>query len=238
MRTALLLLLALAAPPFATLALASQTVWKWVDDKGITHYSDRPVPGATKVELNAGTRTDSSASGAPPVTSSSKQPAPAAGPAYRNFEIWKPRADEAVINTGGQVSVSVRVDPALQTGHRLHLYLDGRLVEGFPENTTDYELKEVPRGTHTVVAVITDSRGTRVQETGRVTFTVRQESAAQPPVGPALRPPPKPRTAAVNKLRTSQPTYAQLNGALPKIDPRTNAPVVPQAKPKGPKTVN
>jgi hypothetical protein len=236
MRTALLLLLALTAPPFASLALASQTVWKWVDDKGITHYSDRPVPGATKVELSVGSGADSSASSTPPTTSSSPPPAAATGPVYRNFEIWKPQKDEVLVNTGGQVSVNIRVDPALQTGHTLYLYLDGKLVDGFPENTTDYELKEVPRGLHTVVAIINDRRGTRVQDTNRIGFTVRQESIAHPPVGPALRPPPKQRTAAGNKLRTSQPTFAQLNGAHPKIDPRTNAPVVPTAKPKGPKS--
>jgi hypothetical protein len=232
MRTALMLLLALA--PFAGQALAHQTVWKWVDDKGVTHYSDRPVPGATKVELNVGTRAESSS---PPIAGSSSPPSAASGPAYRNFEIWKPAQGEALINTGGQVTIDIRVDPALQTGHTLHLYLDGKLVEGFPANTTDYQLKEVPRGTHIAAAVVNDRRGTRVQETDRITFTVRQESIAQPPVGPALRPPPKPRTAAGNKLRTSQPTYAQLSGARPKLDPRTNAPVTPVVKPKGPKAV-
>jgi len=43
-----------------------------------------------------------------------------------------------------------------------------------------------------LTAIIQDSRGTRVQ-TAEVTFHVRQESVAQPPVGPTLRPPPRPR---------------------------------------------
>lgn len=233
MRTALLLLLALAATPLAAYA-ASQTVWKWVDDKGVTHYSDRSVPGATKVELNVGS--PSSTGNVPADTTSPSQPAAPSGPAYRNFEIWKPQKEESIVNTAGRVTVNIRVDPPLQRNHVLQLYLDGKLVEGFPANTNSYELKEVPRGTHAVVAVVTDRRGAAIQESDSVSFTVRQESIANPPVGPALRPPPKaqPRVTT-NKLRTTQPTYAQLNRVSPVIDPRTNAPVVPKVKPKGPK---
>ena len=53
MRTALLLLLALAAPVLSSTAMATD-VWKWVDEKGVTHYSDQPVAGATKIEVRTG----------------------------------------------------------------------------------------------------------------------------------------------------------------------------------------
>ena len=71
--------------------------------------------------------------------------------------------------------------------HRLNLYLDGKLVTGFPRNTASYALTEVPRGTHSA-----DCRGrgcvrqARSRSRRRSTFTVRQESIAQPPVGPSL----------------------------------------------------
>ena len=48
------------------------------------------------------------------------------GPSYRNFEIWKPVPDQSFINTAGQVTVNVRVDPALQTDHQIVLTIDGR----------------------------------------------------------------------------------------------------------------
>jgi Domain of unknown function (DUF4124) len=237
MRTALLLLLI----AFATSASAdTQTVWKWVDDKGVTHYSDRPVPGATKIELNVSSRSQDDDDGPPPAYTPNRpaftEPPAQRGPVYRNFEIWKPAPDEVIPNTGGAVTVNIRVDPGLQSGHTLRLSLDGRLVDGFPPNTTSYDLTNVPRGTHVAIAQIFDQRGSRVQETAPVSFTVRQESIAQPPVGPALRPPPKPQPrGAVNKLPDRQPTYAALNGAPAQIDPRTNKPVVPPKKPKGPK---
>ncbi len=230
MRTTLLLLALLAVP-----ALAGQTVWKWVDSDGVTHYADRPVPGATRMELSTGSpqpNADTSSYGS---SSSSSTPADA-GPAYRNFEIWKPSSEETIPNTGGQVTVNVRIDPTLQPGHSVYLYLDGRLVEGVPGDSTSFELTDVPRGTHTLVARITDSRGNTVQETERVVFYVRQESVAQPPTGPALRPPPKPQPRAGNKMATSQPTYAALNPAAPstKIDPATNRPIVTKTTVKSP----
>ncbi|MET0986403.1 MAG: DUF4124 domain-containing protein [Steroidobacteraceae bacterium] len=171
MRITLLLALTLAIPAFA-----SQVVYKWVDPQGVTHYSDRPVPGAERVELRAGTTTVTP--GTPPATTSSTNSRSAAsGPAYRNVEIWKPSNDEVFFNVGGKVDVNVRVDPALLPGHTLSLYLDGRLVEGFAPGAEQFSLNEVYRGTHSVVAVITDQSGKRIAETPQVTFHVRQTSA-------------------------------------------------------------
>ena len=185
-----------------------------------------PGPGATKVEIASSSRSDAEDSTRPSFSTSIAQPQEPSGPPYRNFEIWKPSEGESFINTGGQVTVNVRVEPGLQSGHNLYLYLDGRLVEGAAPDATSYDLKDVPRGSHRLIAVINDQRGTRVQETEAVNFIVRQESIANPPVGPALRPPPKPRPGgAANKLPRQQPSYAALNGGRAPIDPATNAPV-------------
>lgn len=176
MRTALLVLVLLAAP-----ALAAQTVWKWVDAKGVVHYSDRPMPGAERIELNVGTSGSRAAppppSPSPPTSTQSRE---ASGPAYQTLEIWKPANDEAIINTGGRVDVSIRIEPEVRDGHSLYLYMDGRLVEGFAPNTEDFQLTEVPRGTHTLIGVVLDGRGNRVAQTSPVTFHVRQTSVLNP----------------------------------------------------------
>lgn len=230
MRTALLLLLALAASGTA----AAATVWKWVDEKGITHYSDTPVPGATKIEISTGNVSQSRSYES---SSSAATSTPSAAPAdfYRTFEIWRPENDQTFVNTAGQVNVEIRVEPALQAGHSLNLYLDGRLVEGY-SGSTSHVLQGVARGTHSLVATINEQRGTRVRETGPITFTVRQESIANPPVGPAQRPPPKPQPrGATNKPLTTQPSYGALHGSRPAINPATNLPVVKsEPKPRKP----
>jgi hypothetical protein len=236
MRTMLLLLVLLAGP-----VLASQTVWKWVDESGVTHYSDRPVPGATRMEVSGGNRSGASSSGSDYSSSSSASARPPAnaGPPYADFEIWKPADGEAFVNVSGEVTVNVRLNPPLQYGHDLYLYLDGRPLEDFPANTLSFDLTEVPRGEHTVVATIS-SKGAKIQETPPVHFTVRQESVAQPPVGPAMQSQPKPQPrGASNKMPGSQPTYASLNGGRKTdIDPATNRPAGAKLLPAGPKAGN
>lgn len=185
MRTALIILALLAAPAFA-----AQTVWKWVDDKGVTHYSDQPVPGAQRVDISTGSRSDAFGS-----SSSSPRPRTTDQTAelYTEFEIWRPAEQETVVNTGGMVEVRLRFEPALQSGHRVILFLDGQAVPDFPPDGTEITLENIARGTHTVSAAIQDERGKRIKQAPQITFEVRQESIAQPPVGPTLRPQPRPR---------------------------------------------
>jgi len=229
MRTALLLL-ALAASGLCSTASAAE-VWKWVDAKGVTHYSDQPIPGAIKIEVRAGNVSESRA--AQPLSNESVSDSDSqdeAG-AYRNFQIVQPTNDQNIINTGGEVTVEIRIAPQLQATHTLNLYLDGKLVTGFPRNTAVYALTTVPRGTHNLTAVIADASGNTIQEAPPVMFNVRQESIAQPPVGPSLGQPPKPvphprpQNTAKNKVLTKQPSYDALNGGPPEMDPATNRPV-------------
>jgi hypothetical protein len=225
MRTALMVFALLAAPAFA-----SQSVWKWVDENGVTHYSDRPVQGAQRIELSTGSRNDSDSEPSPSYDTPSYSPpsrneTPATG--YRDFQIVQPADDETIPNSGGAVTVRIAFEPTLAPGHSLYLYMDGRIIEDFPPTALEYTVQNVERGTHSLVAIIQDSGGKRIAETPAVRFHVRQTSIAQPPVGPALRQnSPRPRgTQTANKLPTSQPSYADLNGQRPQIDPRTNAPV-------------
>jgi hypothetical protein len=238
MRTALLLLLALAASGLSP-PVSCAEVWKWVDAKGVTHYSDQPVPGATKIEVRAGNISE--ARPAQPVVSNdddSSQPPAAEQNSYQTLQIVRPTSDQSIINSGGQVTVEISVLPQLKVTHRLNLLLDGRVVTGFARNATYYPLTGVPRGAHTLTAVVVDLSGNTIQESAPVTFNVRQESIAQPPVGPSLGQPPKPQprprpqNTAKNKVLTKQPSYGALNGARPAMNPATNMPVVEKPKPK------
>lgn len=187
MRTALLLLAMLAGPAFAG------AIWKWVDEKGVTHYSDQPVPGATKMDISTGNRWDSRANTAPSSSQATSNEPADTGPPYVLLEIATPRQGENVINTGGKVTVEITTDPRVQSGHTLRLFLDGRLVDGFPPNAQTYELSDVTRGSHTLIAAVEDQQGTQLQRSIGRNFNVMQNSVARPPVGPTLRPPPKPR---------------------------------------------
>jgi hypothetical protein len=238
MRTSSLLVCSLVLALTTSTVLAGQTVWKWVDEKGVTHFSDQPVPGATKMELNSSSR--DSAAPAPvytPPSQSADRPTQQ-GPAYSRFVFEQPQQDESVINTGGNLRISLASSPALLPGHSITVYLDGGKIEDFPPSGLSHELANVPRGTHTLRAVITNPQRAVVQETPPVTFHVRQNSISQPPVGPTLRNPPK-RPGAGNKMPAKQPSYAALNGGPAVVDPNTNRPPPPaKTMPAGPRSGN
>jgi hypothetical protein len=178
--------LALAATPW----LAGATLYKWVDENGVTHYSDRPEPGAKRVKIEGaqsyqGKTTASSSRGGEGRTPASD----AAAPSYSHLAISNP-ADGAVLwNTGGRVEIGADLEPALADGHSLWLIVDGKSNKAGPGNSAVLELT---RGEHTASASVTDAQGIELVTSAEIKFVVRQTSAAQPPTGPLLQKPAKP----------------------------------------------
>ena len=186
------------ALPFVALLLAATasaaTLYRWVDKNGVVHYSDRPAPGATTVNVESAQTFP--AQPAAPATSrpaSSTTAAPAA--TYETLELWKPENDETFINTANQVEVRLRVEPDLQPGHSIWIYLDGKRVDGLPQAGETFTLNEVWRGTHTLNAIITDRGGAPLIRSQSVTFHVQQNNVNSPQranQAPPPRPTPRP----------------------------------------------
>jgi hypothetical protein len=166
-----------------------RALWTWTDANGVTHFSDRPVPGARQVEIATFTPAPQAASASPDGTTPSGQPG-AAALQYRSLEIWQPENGESFFGADAAVGVRMRSDPERAQGHSLLLYLDGKLVEG-ATNSESYTLTNLERGVHSLAAVITDERGNeRIRSEPRV-FHIRQPTVNPPAnVGPSLRPPP------------------------------------------------
>jgi hypothetical protein len=189
-RTSLLLTL------LAFTAVASATVYKWVDEKGVTHYSDQPHPGATKVEV-APAQTYSAPppppapAGAPSTGSAAAQARPE-GPAYRVCAITRPGNDETYLNPP-DVTVTVKLDPALREGHKLTLSMDGKPLQGGSVEGGNFTVSPISRGTHQLTLAVTEQGGRAVCQAA-ATFHVRQPSVNAPanPNNPN-RPKPTPR---------------------------------------------
>jgi len=177
---------------FGSTVQAAEGVWKWVDSQGVTHYADRPVPGAVRIDIKVQSAPSAEAEVDSAASVSAAQTTPPAPLPYSQIEIWRPEPEETIVNTGGVVQVRLRIEPALRPRHTLALYLDGKRVETLAPGSLQVDLQDVPRGTHSLVASVFDDAGKPVQQGQQVVFFVRQESVAQPPVGPILRPPPKP----------------------------------------------
>jgi Domain of unknown function (DUF4124) len=167
-------------------ALGGATLYKWVDADGVTHYSDRPEPGAQKVKIASAQTYKGDAR---PATGAS-QPPPASGSAssYKSLEVTSPEDGAVLWNIGGQLEIAATLEPDLVSGHQLWFVIDGKSQQA--QGTT--LAIDVGRGSHTVSASVTDANGSELIISAPITFIVRQTSA-QAPQGPSLPAKPKPK---------------------------------------------
>ncbi len=136
-------------------SMAFAQAYRWVDEDGVVHFSDRPQPGAERIEIETGP--------APrlivPPSTAVGEAEPAAEPEdddYVSLTIASPESEETLWNIQGILNVSLALEPALKPGHQVRIYFDGepRLVLG-----TTFQIPEVFRGVHNIQAEIVDSRG-------------------------------------------------------------------------------
>ncbi len=150
--------------------------YRWVDDEGLVHYSDRPQEGAERVELpsdNQVRRSPQRATAAPTRPAASNQQSGPAAFNYESIEFASPAAEETLWNIEGVLNVSLNVRPALQDGHRVRVYFDGdpRMV-----NNTSFQIEEVYRGVHNLQAEVVDATGKLMIRSVANRFYVQQNS--------------------------------------------------------------
>lgn len=161
---------------------AAEEMWRWVDEEGVVHYSDRPHPGAERVLL------ESAQSYKPPALPSradarsgeTEAEGSGDGVAYTELRVVSPEPEETLWNIGGELEVQLSISPGLAQGHQLRVYLDGSRVEEVPEGRTRFTLGEVFRGEHTLRAAVVDQDGQEVVSSDPVVFYVQQASLQNP----------------------------------------------------------
>ncbi|MCP5091927.1 MAG: DUF4124 domain-containing protein [Gammaproteobacteria bacterium] len=133
----------------------------WTDEDGVVHYSDKPHPGAKRVDLGESKTSSRSAasrqSTASTTTPTEEPDVDEAGPfRYESLEVAAPAPEETLWNIAGELSVSLALSPALKPGHTVRVYFDGvaRTVPG-----TRFQLQEVYRGVHNLQAEVLDETG-------------------------------------------------------------------------------
>jgi hypothetical protein len=158
-------------------------VYRWVDEEGETHYSDRPHENAEKVTLP---KAQTFSAPAPQQrtrgsdAAKDEQGDKKENASYRSVKIVSPKSGEVLWNTGGLMKVSVSTQPRLRRGHTLMVYLDGRRVGDLAGNKREIELNEIFRGEHALHAEVHDADGSVVEKGDAVTFTVQQTSIQNP----------------------------------------------------------
>jgi len=161
---------------FAAAAAAAQEAYRWVDEDGVVHYSDRPREGAEIVQLPS-----------PNVATLRRAPRPSAGAAdedeaddaaatgYTSIEIVSPKAEETLWNIEGVLNVSVALQPGLQPGHQVRAYFDGEMQ---PVSGASFQLQEVWRGDHNIQVEVVDATGKVMIRSQPSRFYVQQNTVA------------------------------------------------------------
>jgi Domain of unknown function (DUF4124) len=162
-------------------------VYTWTDADGQVHYSDRPVPGAKEVELQTYTPAAAPATTAQAQSAATPRSPAAPSPGYTAFNVISPAQQETLWNLEGTLNVQLDLEPALQKGHRIGVYLDGKLID-LDSSSLQFTLPEVYRGIHSLQAVVLDGNGMEVLRSLAVTFMVQQTSVLNPN-NPNARPP-------------------------------------------------
>ncbi len=157
---------------FAT-AAAAQEAYRWVDEDGVVHYSDRPREGAERILLPtpnvAATRRVERAQG----QQSTTEPSDELAPGYQAIEIVAPASEETLWNIEGVLNVSVSLTPPLQPGHQVRAYHNGvgQMVSG-----TNFQLQEVWRGEHNLQVEVLDATGKLLIRSQPSRFYVQQNT--------------------------------------------------------------
>ena len=116
---------------------------------------------------------------APKEKASPKEPAPEPEEAfsYESLTIASPAAEETLWNIGGDLNVSLALNPPLQPGHQVRVYFDGnaQMVAG-----TSFQLNEVWRGVHNLQAEIIDETGRMLIRSRTNRFYVQQTTVGIP----------------------------------------------------------
>jgi len=173
MRTFLFTLMSLAC----TAAVAA-TVYKWVDENGVVHFSDQPHENAEKVQLKA-PQTYSAPKTPAPAPQAPQQGASKSAPAYQTCVVSEPVNDQVYMNTS-TVTAGVLTQPAVRPGDTAIVTLDGQRVPGVPANGGQFTISPVDRGTHSIQMTVQDLSGATVCSSAAVTFHVHQPSVQSP----------------------------------------------------------
>ncbi len=153
-------------------ALAGTTVYVWVDAQGVTHYSDQPHQGATKMKVEdaptyASTPVGSTGAGAPKRGAGEQKVA---------CSIASP-SDQQMIMNAWSVSGHVQIPKG---PYHVVLMLDGTVLPNATDGSGNFTIPQIDRGQHTLAAQVLDQSDQVVCEAPSITFFVHQPNLDSP----------------------------------------------------------
>jgi hypothetical protein len=170
--------LLLVISSLAVAPAAAQRIYRYTDADGNVVFTDNPpTQGATEVNLPP---VNTFASPNRPLDLDSDLPG-GQHPGYQEFSIVSPTSGEAIRDNAGNVSVKLRLRPGLHRGDTIDYVLNGQSIAS--GRSTSATLTKMDRGSHTIEAVVRDTKGKVVAQTGSVQFDLLRRTKLQVPRG-------------------------------------------------------
>jgi hypothetical protein len=154
--------------------------YRWVDEDGVIHFSDKPHEGAELIILPSDKRVSrrqepgSFAAAGTPGSAPEQPTEEAADFSYESLSIVSPGAEQTLWNIEGVLNVTLDLRPGLREGHQVRLFVDGDPLD--PVATTSIRVQEVWRGVHNIQAEVVDATGRLMIRSQPNRFYVQQNT--------------------------------------------------------------
>lgn len=146
------------------------TVYKKVDENGNVRYSDTPFEGSKAVEVAPISTIKMTAPVVAPKATADETSAQLTQ--YKSLRITEPSPDQSYVNTGGQLTLSLAVEPNLAEADSIQIKLNGALRA--TQKSTTFSLTNLDRGSYVVSAEIVGPSGKTLLTSAPVTFHIKR----------------------------------------------------------------
>lgn len=141
--------------------VAQSAVYKWTDENGKVHYSDKPIENSETVEFKSNTQNQIKLQIPSPIVSDVETEDSV--PQYR-INITSPSEEETIRDNEGNITIMATISPDLSTSHVLVLLMDGKVM-GPPQNSPIFSLKDIDRGEHEFEIKVVAQNGKQLAST-------------------------------------------------------------------------
>ena len=178
--------------------VTAETVYKTVDEEGNIYFSDTPAEGAEVIEIKEAQTINIPETKSFDYTPSKEKQTDVQ---YTKIVITNPENDSTIQNNEGNVSIKVKIEPALYEKDLIVFFMDGKQVS--TGKTLQFSLTNVDRGSHTIDVAVKNEENKLLRRSGKVVFYVRRIARLSPDLAPdpnVISPvnPPKPAITPPN----------------------------------------
>lgn len=151
-------------------------IYMKTDKNGNVTYSDMPMPDAQTINIEVSPPENGAKPTLQPLEKTaaitSKKP-------YTTFRIVSPQNNESIQNQPS-LKVEIKLEPALQQGDKIQIYVDGKKT-GLLSDTTSIDAGLIDRGTHELYAELVDAQERNFMQSNVITINFHRARTGFPP---------------------------------------------------------